>query len=57
MLHGDGFYKKGSATPTHSRSDRCRSFVASSQKFAKITKFQKVLVKRVPPGCLRQNRK
>jgi len=25
-------YKKGSATPTHSRSDRCRSFGAPSQK-------------------------
>jgi len=40
------FSKRGSATPTHSRSDRCRSFGASSQKFAEKTKFQKVLVKR-----------
>jgi glycosyltransferase involved in cell wall biosynthesis len=38
--------KRGSATPTHSRSDRCRSFGASSQKFAEKTKLQKVLVKK-----------
>jgi putative flippase GtrA len=38
--------KKGVAPPTHSRSDRCRSFGASSQKFAEKTKFQKVLVKK-----------
>jgi hypothetical protein len=37
--------KKGVAPPTHSRSARCRSLGASSQKFAEKTKFQKVLVK------------
>jgi anthranilate synthase/aminodeoxychorismate synthase-like glutamine amidotransferase len=40
------FQKRGSATPTYSRSARCRSFGASSQKFAEKTKFHKVLVKR-----------
>jgi hypothetical protein len=29
------YIKRGSATPTHSRSDRCRSFGAPSQKSAK----------------------
>jgi hypothetical protein len=48
MLHGAVFSKRGSATPTHSRSARCRSFGASSQKFAEKTKFHKVLVKSVP---------
>jgi anaerobic selenocysteine-containing dehydrogenase len=38
--------KRGSATPTYSRSARCRSFGASSQKFSEKTKIQKVLVKR-----------
>jgi len=45
---GAVFSKRGSATPTHSRSDRCRSFGASSQKFAEKTRFQKVLVKSTP---------
>jgi hypothetical protein len=44
------------APPTHSRSDRCRSFGASSQKFAEKTKFQKVLVKRAPPEKKRQEK-
>jgi hypothetical protein len=35
------FSKRGSATPTYSRSVRCRSFGASSQKFAEETKFHK----------------
>ena len=38
--------KKGVAPPTHSRSDRSRSFRASSQKFAEKTGFQKVIVKK-----------
>jgi hypothetical protein len=42
------FFQKGVAPPTYSRSDRCRSFRASSQKFAEKTKFHKVLVKRAP---------
>ncbi|MGD2092756.1 MAG: glycoside hydrolase family 97 N-terminal domain-containing protein [Candidatus Aminicenantes bacterium] len=40
-------HNKGSATPTYSRSARCRSLGASSQTFAEKTKFHKVLVKRV----------
>jgi len=32
------FFSKGVAPPTYSRSARCRSFVASSQKFAGKTK-------------------
>jgi len=64
MVHGFGvdrevmrgcmepiFKKRGSATPTHSRSARCRSFGASSQKFADKTKFHKVLIK--SPGWKR----
>jgi hypothetical protein len=47
---GAVFSKRGSATPTYSRSARCRSFGASSQKFAEKTKFHKVLVKSAPPG-------
>ncbi|MGD2089658.1 MAG: DEAD/DEAH box helicase [Candidatus Aminicenantes bacterium] len=42
---GAVFSKRGLATPTYSRSARCRSLGASSQKFAEKTKFQKVLVK------------
>jgi hypothetical protein len=40
------YSKRGAAPPTHSRSARCRSLGASSQKFAEQTKFHKVLVKR-----------
>jgi hypothetical protein len=40
----EGTSKRGSATPTYSRSARCRSFEASSQKFAEKTKFHKALV-------------
>ena len=52
------FSERGSATPTHSRSARCRSFGASSQKFAEKTKFHKVLVKRgvAPPTHSRSAR-
>jgi hypothetical protein len=50
---GGSFFKKGVAPPTYSRSDRCRSFGASSQKFAEKTRFQKVLVKSAPPGLRR----
>jgi hypothetical protein len=39
------FSKRGVAPPTYSRSARCRTFGASSQKFAEKTKFHKVLVK------------
>ena len=46
------FSKRGSATPTYSRSARCRSFEASSQKFAEKTKFHKVLVKVWPPAFI-----
>jgi hypothetical protein len=45
---GAVFSKRGSATPTHSRSARWRSLGASSQKFAEKTRFHKVLVKRAP---------
>jgi hypothetical protein len=45
---GTVFSKRGSATPTHSRSARRRSCGASPQKFAEKTKFHKVLIKRVP---------
>jgi hypothetical protein len=48
VFHGAVFSKRGSATPTHSRSAKCRSFGASSQKFAKKTKFHKALVKSAP---------
>jgi malonyl-CoA/methylmalonyl-CoA synthetase len=51
MLHGAVFSKRGVAPPTHSRSARCHSLGASSQKFAEKTKFHKVLVKSAPPGC------
>jgi hypothetical protein len=44
---GGTVFQGVSATPTHSRSAKCRSFGASSQKFAKKTKFHQVLVK----GC------
>jgi hypothetical protein len=43
---------EGMASPTYSLSARCRTFGASSQKFAEKTKFHKVLVKSAPPGCL-----
>jgi hypothetical protein len=43
---GAVFSKRGVAPPTYSRSARCRSLGTSSQKFAKKTKFHKVLVKR-----------
>ncbi|MGD2086984.1 MAG: ATP-binding protein [Candidatus Aminicenantes bacterium] len=36
MLDGAVFSKRGSATPTYSRSARCRSFGASSQKFSEF---------------------
>jgi hypothetical protein len=42
------FFKKGVAPPTYSRSARCRSLGASSQKYAEKTKFHKVLVKSIP---------
>jgi hypothetical protein len=45
---GAVFSKRGVAPPTHSRSARCRSSGASSQKFAENTKFHKVLVKSAP---------
>ncbi|MGD2090572.1 MAG: hypothetical protein PVH61_30650 [Candidatus Aminicenantes bacterium] len=45
---GAVFSKRGVAPPTHSRSARCRSFEASSQKFVEKTKFHKVLVKSAP---------
>ncbi|MGD2087989.1 MAG: amino acid adenylation domain-containing protein [Candidatus Aminicenantes bacterium] len=48
------FTKRGSATPTYSRSARCRTFGASSQKFVEKTKFHKLLVKRAP-GRRRQD--
>jgi alpha-glucosidase len=44
---GTVFSKRGVAPPTHSRSARCLSLGASSQKFAEKTGFHKVLVKRV----------
>jgi competence protein ComEC len=40
FLLSEAFAKRGSATPTHSWSDRCRSLEASSQKFSEKTKFQ-----------------
>jgi hypothetical protein len=51
-LNGKGFaviydyFQKRVAPAPPSRSARCRSLEASSQKFAEKTKFQKVLVKR-----------
>ncbi|MGD2085253.1 MAG: hypothetical protein PVH61_03630 [Candidatus Aminicenantes bacterium] len=48
LISMTGFGKKGSATPTHSRSARSRSPGASSQKFAEKTKFHKALVKVAP---------
>jgi hypothetical protein len=51
------FFQKGVAPPTYSRSDRCRSFEASSQKFAEKTRFQKVLVKSAPWPPMAKNKK
>jgi amino acid adenylation domain-containing protein len=51
---GAVFSKRGSATPTHSRSARCPTLGSSSQKFTEKTKLHKVLLKNAPPGHRRQ---